>query len=45
MQYNQVMCADSLQILKEMEPEKIDLIYMDPPFFTQEMQRLTGKNQ
>ena len=32
MQYNQVMCADSLQILKEMEPEKIDLIYMDPPF-------------
>lgn len=45
MQYNQVMCADSLQILKEMEPEKIDLIYMDPPFFTQETQRLTGKNQ
>lgn len=45
MQYNQVMCADSLQILKEMESEKIDLIYMDPPFFTQEMQRLTGKNQ
>ena len=45
MQYNQVICADSLQILKEMESEKIDLIYMDPPFFTQEMQRLTGKNQ
>jgi site-specific DNA-methyltransferase (adenine-specific) len=45
MQYNQVMCADSLQILKEIEPETIDLIYMDPPFFTQEMQRLTGKNQ
>ena len=45
MQYNQVMCADSLQILKEMESEKIDLIYMDPPFFTQDMQRLTGKNQ
>ena len=45
MQYNQVMCADSFQILKEMESKKIDLIYMDPPFFTQEMQRLTGKNQ
>lgn len=30
-----VICGDNLRILKTLEDESVDLIYIDPPFFTQ----------
>ena len=39
--------GDCLEIMEGLEPESIDLIYLDPPFFTQEIQvshnRKTGE--
>ena len=29
-----IICGDNLQVLKTIESESIDLIYIDPPFFT-----------
>ncbi len=40
----EVIHGDNLAILKEIEAESIDLIYMDPPFFTQKTQKLTDKS-
>ena len=31
---NVVYCADNLQVMKQLPPESIDLIYIDPPFNT-----------
>lgn len=45
MQNNNVVCADCLEILKKMETEKIDLIYLDPPFFTQNIQSLVSSKK
>lgn len=42
---NKLICGDSLKILKEMKEATIDLIYMDPPFFTQDIQRLVSKQK
>ncbi len=33
-----VLKGDNLEILKTIESSGIDLIYMDPPFFTQKTQ-------
>ena len=45
MNYNKVICEDSLNVLKKMEEKQIDLIYLDPPFFTQDIQRMTSKEK
>lgn len=45
MNYNKVICEDSLNVLREMEEKKIDLIYLDPPFFTQDIQRMVSKEK
>lgn len=45
MQNNNVVCADCLETLKKMETEKIDLIYLDPPFFTQNIQSLVSSKK
>ncbi len=45
MQNNNVVCADCLETLKKMETEKIDLIYLDPPFFTQNIQSLASSKK
>ncbi|MBA7673736.1 hypothetical protein ES703_81940 [subsurface metagenome] len=29
---NRLYCGDNLEILPTMEPESVDLIYIDPPF-------------
>lgn len=42
---NKLICGDSLKILKEMKEATIDLIYMDPPFFTQDIQLLVSKQK
>ena len=31
---NQLILGDNLDILKSLESDRIDLIYLDPPFFT-----------
>jgi len=31
---NKLICGDNLEILATMEPESVDLIYVDPPFFS-----------
>ena len=35
-----VICGDCLDILKKMDNQSIDMIYLDPPFFTQKIQIL-----
>ena len=31
---NKLILGDNLQILKKIEKETVDLIYLDPPFFS-----------
>ena len=31
---NKLIHGDCLEVMKKMEPESIDLIYLDPPFFS-----------
>ena len=43
--YNNEMCyGDCLNIMQSIRDNSIDLIYMDPPFYTQTTQRLADKN-
>ena len=35
MKINNIYCGDNLQIMKQLSKESVDLIYLDPPFFTQ----------
>lgn len=41
---NNVLLGDCLEELKNIESESIDLIYLDPPFFTQRTQKLKSKD-
>ncbi|MDR0706401.1 MAG: hypothetical protein LBF60_00810 [Treponema sp.] len=34
MSVNRLILGDNLEILKAMEVERVDLIYLDPPFFS-----------
>ena len=43
MELNNVYCGDCLELIKGLADDSIDLVYMDPPFFTQETQKLTNK--
>lgn len=43
MDINNVYNVDCLEGMKELENESIDLIYLDPPFFTQRKQKLSNK--
>ena len=45
MKINQVLCEDAFNELRRIENSVIDLIYMDPPFFTQDIQKLTSKDK
>ncbi len=36
--------GDSLKLLKQLSDESIDLVYLDPPFFTQRNHKLSSKN-
>ena len=44
MEYNKVVLDDCINEMRKIEDKKIDLIYLDPPFFTQNMQKLSSKN-
>lgn len=41
---NKLYCDDCLTIIKKMDCESIDMIYIDPPFFSQTIQRLSDSN-
>ena len=43
MEFNNVYCGDCYELLGHIQSETIDVIYMDPPFFTQETQTLSNK--
>ena len=43
MEINKVICDDCVNGLTRIEDNKVDLIYLDPPFFTQEVQHLYSK--
>lgn len=45
MDQNVILLGDSLEVLKKIENESIDMIYLDPPFFTQKTQKLISKNK
>lgn len=43
---NVIHCGDNLAIMREMEPESVDLIYLDPPFFSnRNYEVIWGDNQ
>ena len=39
-----VYCGDCLEKMKELEDKSVDLVYVDPPFYTQAIQKLSDKN-
>ena len=41
---NKVFESDCLPLLKEMKDDSIDMIYLDPPFFTQKTHQLTSRD-
>lgn len=41
----QIYLGDCLQITKQIPDEKINLIYLDPPFFTQKIQKLSPRDR
>lgn len=44
MELNKVYNLDCLEGMKKIKNESINLIYLDPPFFTQKVQKLTNKD-
>ncbi len=40
---NTLIFDDSLSVMKKMDNNKIDLIYLDPPFYTQGIQKLVSR--
>lgn len=44
METNKIYHGNCIEKLKEMEDNKVDLIYFDPPFFTQRKHSLTNKD-
>lgn len=44
METNKIYHGNCVEKLKEMEANKVDLIYFDPPFFTQRKHSLTNKD-
>lgn len=41
---NRIICGDALDIMKNIHEKSVDLVYLDPPFFTQERQILSSKD-
>ncbi len=39
---NRIILDDSLNTMKNMDKEVVDVIYLDPPFYTQEIQKLSS---
>lgn len=44
LEINSIFCADSVQKLKEIPSESVNLVYFDPPFFSQKKHSLTSRD-
>ena len=44
MEINKIYHGNCVEKLKEMEANKVDLIYFDPPFFTQRKHALSNRD-
>ena len=44
MELNNVYSGDCFECMKELGDESVDLVYMDPPFYTQTTQKLSDRN-
>jgi site-specific DNA-methyltransferase (adenine-specific) len=42
---NRLILGDNLEILKSMEADSVDLIYLDPPFFSNRNYEVTGETR
>ena len=42
---NQIVLGDCIDLLHHIEPESIDLIYLDPPFFTDRKHKLKNRSR
>ena len=40
--FKDIVLGDCLERIKELDSDSIDLVYMDPPFFTQKIQKLSS---
>ena len=43
MQENSIIQGDTLEVLKRIDEKSVDLVYLDPPFFTQDKHSLISK--
>lgn len=43
MENNKIVLGDCLDLMSNVKDESVDLIYMDPPFYTQTVQKLSDK--
>lgn len=41
---NRIICGDALNVMKNIYENSVDLVYLDPPFFTQERQILSSRD-
>lgn len=44
LEINSIFCADSVRKLKEIPSESVNLVYFDPPFFSQKKHSLTSRD-
>ena len=44
MEMNSILHGNCLDRLKEIESESVDLVYFDPPFYTQQTHSLTTRD-
>ncbi len=42
---NIIHCGDCLDVLKSIKPNSVDLIYLDPPFFTDRKHKLKSRDR
>ncbi len=42
---NSILVGDSLEILKSIEKKSVDLVYLDPPFFTEKIHTLKNRDR
>ena len=45
MQKDTIIHGDALKVLEEIDEKSVDLVYLDPPFFTQDKHSLVSKNK
>lgn len=41
---DRIICGDALDVMKDIHEKSVDLVYLDPPFFTQDRQTLSSRD-